>query len=130
MWISASPTLLDIYLRSVTFSSATFAGACLLSILAKWILIGRWKPRQIPVWSLAYVRFWLVKTLIRTNPLVRFAGTPLYSLYLRALGAKIGRGVAIFSADRPGLHRPAHHRVGHGHPQGLVVHRLPRRQRR
>ena len=101
VWISTSPTLLDIYLRSVTYTSATFAGACLLSILAKWMLIGRWKPRQIPVWSLAYVRFWLVKTLIRTNPLVRFAGTPLYSLYLRALGAKIGRGVAIFSPTVP-----------------------------
>ena len=38
-----------------------------------------------------YLRFWLVKTLIRTNPLVLFAGSPLYLLYLRALGAKIGR---------------------------------------
>jgi non-ribosomal peptide synthetase-like protein len=101
VWISGSQTLLDTYLRSVTFSSATFAGACLLSILAKWILIGRWKPRQIPVWSLDYVRFWLVKTLIRTNPLVRFAGTTLYSLYLRALGAKIGHDVAIFSPTVP-----------------------------
>ena len=100
-WISASPTLLDIYLRSVTFGGATFLGACLLPILAKWMLIGRWKPRQIPVWSLDYFRFWLVKTLIRTNPLVRFAGTPLYLLYLRALGAKIGRGVTILSPTVP-----------------------------
>ncbi len=101
LWISTSPTLLDTYLRSLMFTSATFTATCLLSILAKWILIGRWKPRQIPVWSLDYVRFWLVKSLIRTNPLVRFAGTPLYSLYLRALGAKIGRGVAIFSPSVP-----------------------------
>jgi non-ribosomal peptide synthetase-like protein len=100
-WISASPTALEIYLRSLIFSGSTFAATCLLSIVAKWTLIGRWKPRQIPVWSLEYVRFWLVKTLIRTNPLVRFAGTPLYSLYLRALGAKIGRGVAIFAPSAP-----------------------------
>ena len=39
-----------------------------------------------------YVRFWVVKTLIRANPLVLFVGSPLYVLYLRALGAKIGRG--------------------------------------
>ena len=39
-----------------------------------------------------YVRFWLVKTLIRANPMVLFVGSPLYMLYLRALGAKIGRG--------------------------------------
>ena len=109
------PAVVDVHQR------APSPRTCLLSILAKWILIGRWKPRQIPVWSLDYVRFWLVKSLIRTNPLVRFAGTPLYSLYLRALGAKIGRGVAIFSPTVPVVHRPAHHRIGHRHPQGLVL---------
>ena len=41
---------------------------------AKWVLVGRWKPQQIRVWSLAYVRFWLVKTLVAANPLVLFAG--------------------------------------------------------
>ena len=35
------------------------------------------------------------------NPLVLFVGSPLYVLYLRALGAKIGRGVAIFSRSVP-----------------------------
>ena len=76
-----------------------------------------------------YFRFWLVKTLMRANPLVLFAGSPLYLLYLRALGAKIGRGAAICLRERPGLHRPADHRRRHGHPQGLRVHRLPRRRR-
>ena len=65
------------------------------------MLIGRWKPQQIRIWSLAYVRFWIVKTLVRSNPLVLFVGSPLYVLYLRALGAKIGRGVAIFSRHVP-----------------------------
>ena len=78
-----------------------FLGLCTLPILVKWVLIGRWKPQQIRVWSLAYFRFWLVKTLVRANPLVLFAGSPLYVLYLRALGAKIGRGVAIFSRHVP-----------------------------
>ena len=48
---------------------------CILPILAKWTLIGRWKPQQIRVWSLKYFRFWLVKTLVRLNPLVLFAGS-------------------------------------------------------
>ena len=77
------------------------SGCVPLPILAKWVLVGRWKPRQIRVWSLAYVRFWVVKTLVRSNPLVLFVGSPLYSLYLRALGAKIGRGVVIFSRTVP-----------------------------
>jgi len=70
-------------------------------ILAKWILIGRWKPRQIRIWSLAYVRFWVVKTLVRRNPIILFTGSPLFNLYLRALGAKVGRGVVILSNHVP-----------------------------
>ena len=100
-WISGGSGLIDIYLRSALFGGALFLGVCILPILAKWMLIGRWKPRQIRVWSLGYVRFWTVKTLVRANPLVLFAGSPLYSLYLRALGAKVGRGVVIFSPHVP-----------------------------
>src|SRR5204863_1743626 len=49
-----------------------------------------------------YVRFWIVRTLVRSSPAVRvFIGTPLYALYLRALGAKIGPGVVIFSRRVP-----------------------------
>ncbi len=69
--------------------------------MAKWILIGRWKPQQIRIWSLAYLRFWVVKTLVRRNPIVLFTGSPLFNLYLRALGAKVGRGVVILSTHVP-----------------------------
>ena len=101
-WISAGSGVIDDYLRSVLVGGAIFLGSCILPILAKWILIGRWKPQQIRIWSLAYVRFWTVKTLIRANPLVLlFAGSPLYVLYLRALGAKIGRGAVIYSRHVP-----------------------------
>jgi acyl carrier protein len=64
-WISAGSGVLDIYLRSVFSGSALFLFLFTVPILAKWILIGRWKPQQIRIWSLAYVRFWTVKTLIR-----------------------------------------------------------------
>jgi non-ribosomal peptide synthetase-like protein len=100
-WIYAGSGLFDIYLRSVLFGGASFLGLCTLPILAKWMLVGRWKPQQIRVWSLAYVRFWIVKTLVQRNPLVLFVGSPLYALYLRALGAKVGRGVVIFSRRVP-----------------------------
>ena len=94
--------MIDYYLRSVLFGGATFVALCIFPILVKWVLIGRWKPRQIRVWSLAYVRFWIVKTLVQRNLLVLlFVGSPLYPLYLRALGAKVGRGVAIFSRTVP-----------------------------
>jgi non-ribosomal peptide synthetase-like protein len=100
-WILAGTGWLDRYLRILAVGAAGFAGICALPILAKWVLIGRWRPTEIRIWSLAYVRFWTVKTLVRSNPLVLFAGSPLYVLYLRALGARVGRGVAIFSRNVP-----------------------------
>ena len=100
-WISAGSGVLDIYLRSVISGCALFLFLFTVPILAKWILIGRWKPQQIRIWSLAYVRFWVVKTLVRRNPIVLFTGSPLFNLYLRALGAKVGRGVVIFSTHVP-----------------------------
>ena len=101
-WISEGSDGVDIYVRLVLCSVAGFLVVCTAPILAKWMLIGRWKPEQIRIWSLAYVRFWIVKTLIRSNPCaLLFVGSPLYALYLRALGAKIGPGVVIFSRRVP-----------------------------
>src|SRR2546423_12265456 len=101
-WISAGSDGVDFYVRLVLCCVAGFLAVCALPILAKWMLIGRWKPEQIRIWSLVYVRFWIVKTLIRSNPCaLLFVGSPLYALYLRALGAKIGPGVAIFSRRVP-----------------------------
>ncbi|HWD01401.1 MAG TPA: Pls/PosA family non-ribosomal peptide synthetase [Amycolatopsis sp.] len=102
LWIDAARNPLEVYLRLVLFAGAGFLGLCLLPIVAKWVLIGRWKPRQIRVWTLGYFRFWFVKTLVQRNPVVLlFLGSPLYVLYLKALGAKIGPGVAIFSRNVP-----------------------------
>ena len=64
-------------------------------IVAKWVLIGRWKPESIPIWSLRYFCFWAVKTLTRSAPVVVFSGSPIYNIYLRLLGARIGPNVVI-----------------------------------
>jgi non-ribosomal peptide synthetase-like protein len=101
-WISAAKGYEDIYLRSVVFGGAGFIVLCTVPILAKWVLIGRWKAQQIRIWSLGYFRFWVVKTLVRSNPLAFLTvGSPLYVWYLRALGAKVGRGTVIFSRHVP-----------------------------
>src|SRR5213078_2888100 len=101
-WVSAAPNVAQIYLRLVLLNIAVFLVVCVVPIAAKWVLVGRWKAQQIRIWSLAYVRFWIVKTLIRSSPAARlFIGTPLYVLYLRALGAKIGPGVVILSRRVP-----------------------------
>jgi non-ribosomal peptide synthetase-like protein len=101
-WVAAGSGLLDTYLRLVLAVGGGFVGLCILPILVKWVLVGRWKAQQIRIWSLAYVRFWIVKTLVQKNLVILlFLGSPLYVLYLKALGVKVGRGVAIFSRYVP-----------------------------
>src|SRR5947209_4255696 len=101
-WVSAGSSAFGIYLRLIVASGSAFLVVCAIPIAAKWVLVGRWKAQQIRLWSLAYVRFWIVKTLIRSSPAARlFIGTPLYTLYLRTLGAKIGSGVVILSRRVP-----------------------------
>lgn len=101
-WLVAGSLGFGMYLRLVVFSGLAFLAVSAVPIAAKWLLIGRWKPREIRLWSLAYVRFWLVKTLIRSNPGVHLlVGSPLYGLYLRALGANVGPGAVILSRQIP-----------------------------
>jgi non-ribosomal peptide synthetase-like protein len=101
-WTAAGSGALGLYGRLVVFGGGALLAMGTAPIAAKWILIGRWKPQRIRVWSLAYLRFWAVKTLVVANPLARLCqGSPLYGLYLRALGAKIGPGVAILTTHVP-----------------------------
>lgn len=100
-WIRDGSGFAGVYLRSVLCAGAGFTGLCALPVAAKWILMGRFRPRRFPVWSLTYLRFWCVKALIRTSPMRLFAGTPLYVLYLRALGARVGRDSVVLSHHVP-----------------------------
>ena len=67
----------------------------LLSIAVKWIVIGRYKPGRYPVWGFYYFRWWLVSRFQGLSWSEMFVGTPLMSLYYRAMGAKIGRHCSI-----------------------------------
>src|SRR5437773_1363918 len=101
-WLVAGAEGVGGGLRMVLFGGAAFLIVCAIPIAAKWLLIGRWRPQKIRLWSLAYVRFWVVKSLIWSNPFVYlFVGSPLYGLYLRALGAKVGPRVVIHSLRIP-----------------------------
>ncbi|MGV9245792.1 Pls/PosA family non-ribosomal peptide synthetase [Streptomyces sp. NPDC003710] len=100
-WVAEGKRLTDIYVRSLLFGGAGLVAVCAFPILAKWILVGRWKPGEFPIWGLTYLRFWIVKTLLHANPMIFLVGNPLYVLYLRALGARIGKRVTILSRSVP-----------------------------
>ncbi|WP_262104408.1 Pls/PosA family non-ribosomal peptide synthetase [Arthrobacter sp. Marseille-P9274] len=100
-WLSHGTDFWVLYLRSIGYAAATFVLLCILPVAAKWIFIGRFRPKEIRIWSLAYFRFWLVKALMRTSPLSLMTGSPLTTFYLRAMGAKVGRNVMIMTNRLP-----------------------------
>jgi len=92
---------LVLYGRALTVAAIWFFGHSALAIAAKWLLLGRVRPQAIPLWSFGYFRFWAAKLVVRSTPIFAFAGTPLYNLYLRLLGARIGRNALILSQVAP-----------------------------
>ncbi len=78
-----------------------FVGHNAIAVAAKWLLLGRVRAGAIPIWSAHYFRFWVVKRLARSAPATAFVGTPFFNLYLRLLGAKIGRNAAILTHSAP-----------------------------
>src|SRR5262245_28654752 len=66
-WMVGVSEGVESYLRLVLLSGMAFLVVSAVPIAAKWLLIGHWKAQRIRIWSLAYVRFWIVKTLIRSN---------------------------------------------------------------
>jgi non-ribosomal peptide synthetase-like protein len=67
----------------------------LLSIVVKWLVIGRFRPGVYRLWGLYYVRWWFVNRILSIAPIDYLNGTPLLYLYYRALGTRIGRNVYI-----------------------------------
>ncbi|MEV8147503.1 Pls/PosA family non-ribosomal peptide synthetase [Arthrobacter sp. NPDC080073] len=100
-WIGGSRQPGVVVARSAVVGTISFLALAVIPVVLKWMLIGRWKAEEFPIWSLRYVRFWFIKTLVNTSPLRLFVGTPVFPLYLRALGARIGPRVTILSSRIP-----------------------------
>lgn len=75
--------------------------AALLSIVAKWLLVGRHRRGEHPLWSGFVWRNELADTFVEVVAVPWLAGsvpgTPVLSAWLRGLGAHIGRGVWVES---------------------------------
>ncbi|WP_239588914.1 Pls/PosA family non-ribosomal peptide synthetase [Gordonia hydrophobica] len=71
--------------------------AGLVAALAKWTVVGRIRTSEHPLWSSFVWRNELSDAFVETVAAPWFAnaaaGTPVLNMWLRALGAKIGRGV-------------------------------------
>jgi non-ribosomal peptide synthetase-like protein len=79
----------------VLLAAGAFAGG--VAVVAKWLVVGRITAIEHPLWSSFVWRNEVSDTFVETVAAPWFAraasGTPVMNLWLRALGAKIGRGV-------------------------------------
>ncbi|MET3134460.1 non-ribosomal peptide synthetase-like protein [Oxalobacteraceae bacterium GrIS 1.11] len=89
-----------------------------IAIGGKWLICGRLKPGNYPLWGWTYYRWWLGDRLIESAPVYLLSGSSLYSWWLRALGAQVGREVIIGSMT---LRAPDLLRIGHGVSIGNAV---------
>ncbi len=96
-WLCANAGIAAAILSAPLVLVAGGIAGTAITIAFKWILIGRYKPGEHPLWSAFVWRDELINTSqeqLAGELLLRFAlGTPLMSLYLRAMGARVGRGV-------------------------------------
>jgi non-ribosomal peptide synthetase-like protein len=67
----------------------------LAPIAVKWMLIGRYRAGAWPLWGWFYWRWWFATTLEAAVPVGYLTGTPLYNIYLRLMGARIGRNTHV-----------------------------------
>jgi non-ribosomal peptide synthetase-like protein len=79
----------------VLLAAGAVAGA--IAVVAKWLVVGRIRAIEHPLWSSFVWRNEVSDTFVETVAAPWFAraatGTPVMNLWLRALGASIGRGV-------------------------------------
>lgn len=57
------------------------------------------EPGRYRLWGWTYVRLWGVDLLLTLSPLPVLSGSPLLSVFLRLLGARVGPGCDIATAD-------------------------------
>ncbi|MFF2550628.1 Pls/PosA family non-ribosomal peptide synthetase [Nocardia sp. NPDC058058] len=96
-WLAQEIGHLGTALLSGLVLLAAGAVAGVTSVIAKWLLVGRIGTEEHPLWSSFVWRNEVADTFVEHVAAPWFAraatGTPVLNLWLRGLGAKIGRGV-------------------------------------
>ncbi|MEI7986635.1 MAG: amino acid adenylation domain-containing protein, partial [Armatimonadota bacterium] len=74
-------------------------------VIAKRITGGNLKQGSYPLWGATFIRWWFANRILAIAPVPFITGTPLAAVFLRCLGAKVGKNVTFESLDidAPGL---------------------------
>ncbi|WP_068004040.1 Pls/PosA family non-ribosomal peptide synthetase [Nocardia pseudobrasiliensis] len=90
---SPTSTVLAELLATLLFTYLTVRWV--VPIVAGRLLTLGIRPGRYPLWGPTYLRIWAAHLLLGFGPLPVLSGSPLGNLYLRLLGARIGRGAHI-----------------------------------
>ncbi|MFE4275177.1 Pls/PosA family non-ribosomal peptide synthetase [Streptomyces goshikiensis] len=94
---SGGPGVWGAALLSGVVLLAAGAAACGVAMASKWLLVGRHRAGEHPLWSGLVWRNELADTFVEVLAVPWLVGsvpgTPVLALWLRGLGARIGRGV-------------------------------------
>jgi amino acid adenylation domain len=86
---------LDALLASIAAYLLLQPVTLLVVLLTKWLVIGRCKEGDYPLWGGYYFRWWTVRTVQRLMPEEFLTGTPMYPHYLRLLGARVAKDAQL-----------------------------------
>lgn len=87
--------VIDSLLMMLAMYFTTLPAITIFAITLKWLVIGKIKPGRYKLWGSYYFRFWLADKLVNISPISYFTGTPIMNVFLRLLGAKIGKNCYI-----------------------------------
>jgi non-ribosomal peptide synthetase-like protein len=95
-WRSGGPLHLAVVAAAATLTGAAALLAAI--VVTKWILLGRVRPGQHPLWSCWCSRWdfhYVLWGMWGRSLLDACDGTPITAWFLRAIGVRIGRGVVL-----------------------------------
>ncbi|CAO1631331.1 unnamed protein product [Jaminaea pallidilutea] len=72
---------------------------CVIAIVGKWLVIGRAKEGEYPLYGVYYYRWWLAERFIALADIKKLADSPLYPRLLRCFGAKVGKHCYLGSLE-------------------------------
>ena len=93
-----STVAIDLGLVFLAYAAVNLALAMLV-LAAKWLVLGRTKPGRYPLWGTYFFRLWLTQRMLSLVHLKWMQNSPILPVYLRALGAKVGKDVLISDFD-------------------------------
>jgi non-ribosomal peptide synthetase-like protein len=97
MSLRIAPSTSPLHLLATTL--VLFVGFCMYGFVslavAKWIVLGRFKEGEFPIWGAYHLRWWFVNKVASNSSLVYFHGTVVNNWLWRFMGASVGERVYL-----------------------------------